>query len=506
MKSQVNWLDRLVTYFAPRAGAERVKSRLVANYYSSDRISQRLYDGASTGRRTDGWITPSSNANNETKLALSRLRDRSRDLTRNNPIANRALQVIVSNTVGTGIMAKHRGNSRQLEVEMDRLWSSWSGSTSIDLEGRNDFYGLQALVLRTVVESGECLIRKVPVAAADGSVPLKLQVLEPDFLDALKDLKLPDGGVIVQGIEYNAQGARVAYWIFPEHPGSGGTGAVSRRIPADEILHVFRSERPGQARGVPWASTSMVRMRDLDDFMDAQLVKMKVSSCLTAFVTDIEAPIDGSAATSTLGEKLEPGQIEILPSGKDIRFASPPGADGSEQFVTETLRLISASYGISFEAMTNNYSTVNYSSGRMGWIEMSRNVDSWRWGMLIPQFCVPVWGWFAQAAGLTGQSFDGVRAEWSAPRREMIDPTKEISASINAVRGGLISLSEVHRQSGFDSDSLLEEIASDNAKLDALGLILDSDARKTMKAGGAQAYVSDPAADSSVTTEQGQAQ
>jgi capsid protein len=71
----------------------------------------------------------------------------------------------------------------------------------------------------------------------------------------------------------------------------------------------------------------------------------------------------------------------------------------------------------------------------------------------------------------------------------MIDPTKEIPAMINGIRGGLISLSEVHRQSGFNSDSLLEEIAKDNARLDALGIVIDSDPRKTMKAGTAQAYI-----------------
>lgn len=488
MKQKTNWIDRLVTYLAPRAGANRVKARLAAEFYS-DRLASRVYEGASTGRRTDGWITPSSNANKEIGMALIRLRDRSRDLTRNNPIANRALQVVVSNVVGTGIMAQHKAASRNAEVAANDTWRRWSESTAVDLDGRHDLYGLQGLVMRTIVESGECLIRRVIVPATEQNpIPLKLQVLEPDFIDQSQEKKLPGGGAIVQGVEYDAQGGRVAYYLFPEHPGSGNA-VSSRRVPAEELIHVFRCDRAGQVRGVPWAAPVMVRMKDLDDFLDAMLVKMKISSCFTAFVSDMEVPIDGSSAAATLGEKLEPGQIEILPAGKDIRFATPPGADGSEQFVTETMRMIAAAYGISFESLSNNYSTVNYSSGRMGWIEMARNIDCWRWQMLIPQFCQPVWGWFTQAAALAGQSYDGVTVQWSAPRREMIDPTKEIAASVNAVRGGLMSLSEAHRQSGYDSDALLEEIARDNEKLDKLGLILDSDARKTMKAGVAQTYI-----------------
>lgn len=498
MASRSNWIDRLVLYVAPAAGAARVRSRLHAEFF--ERNLKRKYEGASTGRRTDGWITPSSSADAEIKVALNKLRDRSRDLTRNNPIAARALQVVVSNTVGTGILGQHRAQTRDLELQANDLWRSWAENTRIDALSRNDFYGLQALVMRTVAESGECLVRRIPAKSSENlPVPLKIQVLEPDFLDQSKEMKLPTGGKIESGVEYDASGVRVAYWLFQEHPGGGGTLLPSIRVPESEVRHIYRQDRPAQGRGVPWSAPVMVRLKDLDDFMDAQLVKLKTSCAFTAFVYDTEAPIDSSGAAAALGERLEPGLIEILPPGKDIKFATPPGADGSSEFVVETLRAIAGAYGISYEAMTNDYSRVNYSSGRMGWLEMARNIDLWRWQLLIPQFCAPIYEWFKEAAALRGASFDGIRMEWSAPRREMIDPTKEIPALIMAARGGLKSLSEIHRESGYDSDSVLEEIASDAEKLDALGLVLDSDARKTMKTGGLQLGQADPAPSESST-------
>lgn len=491
MRSKLNWIDRVVGYVSPQAGVKRARARLVGEFFETN--LQRKYEAASHGRRTDGWITPSTNADAEIKAALPKLRDRSRDLVRNNPIAARAIAVIASNTVGTGIMAKHRTESREAEIRADGLWKSWAEKTSIDVAGRHDFFGLQNLVMRTVAEAGECLVRRVPAKASDGlSVPLRIQVLEPDFLDTAQERKLPGGGQIVAGIEYDAMGAVAAYYLFPHHPGGSNSVGPSIRIPASEVKHVFRGDRPGQGRGVPWSAPVMIRIKDLDEFMDAQLLKLKTSCAFTAFVYDSEAPIDASVASAALGERLEPGMIEILPPGKDIKFATPPGADGSSEFVVETLRAIAGAYGISYESLTNDYSRVNYSSGRMGWIEMSRNIDQWRWQVLIPQFCQPVWDWFAEAAGIAGTALDGLRVEWSAPRREMIDPTREIPALIHAARGGLMSLSEIHRQSGYDSDSVLEEIARDNEKIDALGLIFDSDARKTAKTGGAQSYIGSP--------------
>lgn len=493
----MNWLDAFLGFVSPTIAAKRARSRLMADFY--DKSLQRKYEGASKGRRTDGWITASSNANAEIKAALSSLRDRSRDLTRNNPIGARAVQTIVSNTVGTGIMATHKGQSPEQTALWEQLWRDWAGSTACDADGRLDFYGLQALGMRCIVESGEVLIRKIPQPSSAGmAVPLKIQVLEPDFLDSDKEGST-SSGQIVQGVEFDAQGRRVAYWLFPEHPGSGKSKGGSQRVPADQVLHVFLPGRPGQCRGVPFAHPVLVRMKDLDDFMDAMLLRQKVSACFSAFVFDTEAPLDAAAAQRALGERLEPGIIEILPPGKDIRFAAPPGADGSEAFLTTTLRQIASAFGITYEALSGDYSQVNYSSGRMGWLEMSRNVQVWQWQLMVAQFCLPIWAWFRDAGALAGARADGLSSDWTPPRREMVDPSKEINATVNAVRAGLMSLSEAHRASGYDSGKLLEEIAQDNARLDALGLILDSDPRTTMKAGVAQTYVDEkPAPEVSV--------
>ncbi len=208
----MNWFDRALGVLSPGMGVKRARQRQALS------VLTRAYEGAKPGRRTEGWIAPGTGANAELGPALSRLRARSRDLVRNNPYAAKAVQALVSNMVGTGLMPRARTSDGGLTGEADRLWAQFAAEC--DADGLTDFAGLQALIVRALVESGEVLVRLRPRRLSDGLVvPLQLQVLEPDHLDAGRSEELPGGGYILQGVEFDPIGRRVAYWLFPRHPG-----------------------------------------------------------------------------------------------------------------------------------------------------------------------------------------------------------------------------------------------------------------------------------------------
>lgn len=476
----MNPLDKFIASVDPAAALRRQRARLQLD-------ALRKYDGASRGRRAEGWLTGGTSADAAAAAGRRLLRDRSRDLVRNNPYAAKAVQVIVSNTIGTGIIGQARAQrSRRRSQQLTDLFTGWATDPlQCDYEGRHDFYGLQALAMRCVVESGEVLIRRF--IQPGQRIPMQLLLLEPDYLDTSKDVALESGGLIKEGIEYDRQGRRVAYWLHDEHPGEQHlrvTDFSSTRVPADEIIHLYRQDRPGMNRGVPWAAPIIMRLRDFDDYTDAQLLKQKISACFAAFAVDTEAADAGMGAE--LIDKLEPGAIEILPPGKDIRFASPPSVGEIDKVSRQYLLQIAAGFGVTYEALTGDLNNTSFSSGRMGWIEFHRNIESWRWQMLVPQMMNPVWRWFTQAASASGVRMEGIIAQWTPPRRELIDPSKEVGATIKAVRGGLMSLSEAIREYGYDPEEVLREIQQDNQLLDELGIILDSDPRQISGAGNAQ--------------------
>jgi lambda family phage portal protein len=315
-----------------------------------------------------------------------------------------------------------------------------------------------------------------------------VQVLEADYLDSGRDgLVGREGGLIIQGVEFDAIGRRVAYWLFPEHPGSARGPGESKRIPASEVLHLYRQRRPGEVRGVSWYGAAIVPLKDLDEYEDAELIKQKIAACFAAFVTDLDgfgSPV-GEETSDPLVEVIEPGMVHKLPPGKTVTFGTPPAVVEST-VTTRNQRKIAAALGVTYESLTGDYSQVNFSSARMGRIEFQGNVHRLQYNLLIPQLCAVVWQWVMGAAVDAGLLREVPEATWTPPPLPLLDPEKEAGAMKTLIRIGAKTLSEMVREQGGDPETHFAEYAEDMTRLDKLGLKLDSDPRATNGTGAAQ--------------------
>lgn len=352
----MNWLDRAILWMSPQWAMKRERARMLA----------RHYEAASVGRRTEGWSRRGTDANAAASGAtLLYLRAQARDLVRNNPWARKGLRRIVGNTVGWGIRPKPTGRGAD---RIMALWKLWAETTQCDSAGRLTMYGLQRLAMRTIAESGEVLIRRRWRRPEDGlAVPMQLQILEPDHLDSSRDGMIGvQGGPIIQGVEFDAIGRRVAYWMFDQHPGGLVTPQIpaSRRIPADGVLHVYDQERAGQVRGPSWFASVDVRLHDFAEFEDATIVKQKIAACLAVLVSDIDggpgAGLLGQAGTDASSGKptdmLEPGMIVSLQPGKNVTVANPPAATDHQSFSATSLRGVAAGLPcITYEDLTGDF-------------------------------------------------------------------------------------------------------------------------------------------------------
>jgi lambda family phage portal protein len=480
----MNILDKFFLAVAPGTALKRLRARTAASALA------RHYEAATPGRRTQNWPRRKGDANATLLPALSDLRAHSRDLVRNNPWARKGLRVVTNHTVGWGITAKPVGG-KGATAAWGRTWKAWAGTTAIDADGQHTFAGLQKLVMRTVAESGEALVRRRWRRASDGwPLPLQLQVLEPDYLDTTRDGGLTDGGEVIGGIEFDKLGRRVAYWLYSHHPGgrSHWVKPTSKRVAAADVIHVFDSERAGGQRGVPWFAPVILRLKDFDEYEDATLLRQKIAACFAAFVTDPDGamPPLGQATTGAGDEPLDeigPGMIANLQPGKSIEFANPPSVSEHDGYSKVQLRAIAAGLGITYEALTGDYSQVNYSSARMARIEFQQNVHDWHWNMLIPKLCDPVWAWAMEAAQVAGVLSVRLGVEWTPPPIAMLDPLAEAKGAIAQIRGGLMTPSAAVRERGFDPDAHFGEYAEDLKRLDDLGIVLDADARRTTQTG-----------------------
>jgi lambda family phage portal protein len=358
-----------------------------------------------------------------------------------------------------------------------------------------------------MAESGEAIVRFRPRPADAGlRIPLQLQMLEADFLDQARTMGLVNGHVM-EGVQFDEMGRRVAYWLFSYHPGgvlilNPRGGIVSQPVPADQIMHVYRVLRPGQVRGVPWLAPVMMALRDLDDYCDAERVRKKVEACVTAFVQQPEGVdgdplgIAGTDPSSGLPvESFQPGMVEYLKPGQDIKFNNPPAAGGYREYKMTELQGIMAGIGLPYELGTGDMSQVNYSSWRGGMLGFRNTVEAFRWLTLIPLFAMPVWRRFIDTLILQGKipksaANDpkvGLRSvQWTAPRFESVDPVKDAEGVLKDVRMGRKTWFEAVLENGYDPPTQLQQIALFNKLVDKFEIILDSDPRNTTLRGQEQ--------------------
>ena len=391
--------------------------------------------------------------------------------------------------VGHGIKIKFNGDGAE---RIQDAWDNWSQSNDCDFNGMMNFNAMQSVVMKGVVESGEVLARKV--INNDMIIPLQYQILESDLLAS--GVNQVGENAIVQGVELDPRGRVQAFHLYESHPGDAlgshqvqnTTGFAINRFDRSEVYQIFRVDRPGQLRGVPWTAPIMVRLKDVDEFIDATIMKQKVAACFAGFVTDMSVDLIDQEAidqdSTEVSQYIEPGVIEQLPLGKDIKFPNPPSVEHFREFQSILGHNIASGLGISYESLTGDLSEVNFSSARMGWIEMGRNIDQWRDCVLSGMFINKVVTDFLEVYSMT-TGFNTSQIAWTntPPQREMIDPMKETNAIIKKVRGGMVSLSEAISASGKDPQKVFEQIAQDNTMLDSLGIVLDSDPRSLTQAG-----------------------
>lgn len=476
----------------PRRAAQRAELKLQRRKAELKlELLERRFEGAALGRRNDGWRSTGADANTENAPALARLRNRARDQRRNNPYAERAITGIADNVVGAGVVPRPRASSDRGNKRLTALWAAWGETTACDADGLESFYGLQHKIMETVVEAGECLVRRRRRFSSDGlPVPLQLQVLEPDFLDESKDGDITGTqNRIIQGVEFDALGRRVAYWLHDQHPGASNTWRTleSKRVPAEDVIHVFLPKRPGQARGYSWLAPVLQRLRNFDEMEDAIIEQAKIAACFAAFVSKDEA-VGGNRDQPPLIERMEPGIVQELGIGEEISFGTPPTFNGYQAYSWQALHAVAVGLGVPYELLTGDLKGVNFSSGRMGWLHFARRVDVWQWRMLIPQLCERAWQWFMEAqALLPGAVLGDARAEWVPPRRDMVDPAAEVDVIKARMRLGLLPPDDALREMGYtDPDEILQRYAANMARLDELGLVFDYDARHMSAAGQAQ--------------------
>jgi len=468
-----------IALWSPRAAAE---------YRHLRGVYRRTYTAASTKGPHQLWRPSNRSGNAEVGAASPAVRAKVRDLSRNNPLVagmklKRATMVVGDEI---GIKCQSRGPDgkplKALNQDLESRFYRWAEAAGVDHRSLTE---LVQLGENHSFDDGEHLVVETLRPQPDGSNPFRLMLLEPDYLDSSKG---------TYGVEYDADGNPLVFHLYNAHPGDGVsvTSKPTRALdPATGLMiHLIaETDRASQRRGISQLAPSVMRLYQVDDLMDAELVASR-AACAYGLVVKSAIPggitqpwtNDGSTTDSPEddnGKKrgyLEAGGILELDPGEDaIAFKNERPNSNFDGFVRLHQRSGAGAAGMSFESATGDYSQVNYSSARMGrvieWMVCRRRQKKI---MRLLTRIYRVWLRYemlaAPIAGVNLQDNRTMSPVWQLAGNDGFDPVKEIDAAERGVTLGTTSRSRFCSDRGGDFAEIAGELAEEMALLKELGL------------------------------------
>lgn len=454
-----NIVDRVVSYFSPVRGLERAKARAFLALAGSGG-----YEGGRRDKRSmRNWRPWQTSANEDISPDLPALRSRSRDLVRNVPIATGAIQTVVTNVVGDGLYLQSQVNRNRLGLteeqadewqrQAEEEFTVWARNP--DFTGRQNWDELQALAMRSVLESGDSFVARRRRLDRGDTYGLKLLFIEADRVSNPNDGQ--NTANLVDGIELDADGKPIAYHISTKHPHDVTTG-VKREWRRFElggsttgqplILHLYHQQRVDQARGLPYLSPVIEAVKQLGNYSEAEAAAAVVASMFAVFVKrPMPDGTDDRLAIGDTTDSVAPSQETTLKNASVVELY--PGTDitvpdlkrpntGFEGFVSAIAKQIGVALELPYEVLLKSF-TASYSASRaaleMAW-QMFRTRRSW----LAWKFCQPVYEWVITEAVASGRLaapgfFNDpiireawLGSEWIGPANISIDPQAEARA------------------------------------------------------------------------------
>ena len=489
-------------------------------------LASGLSNGAAslTSPSLDGWSWWGGSSDDDITEHLDTVRQRCRDLVLNAPVVAGMINTINTNVVGPGLIPEPTPDAKTLGMTDEQadqwksnvlqLWEAFAESKDADIRRRDNFYEIQQLVHRSVLESGDVFVA-LPHLDSPGRrslVNLRIQVIEADCVcnpDKSEYDKLgidSDNEDIFGGVGVGLSGEIIAYYVAVKHPlekrntlpkSRNYTKQAWQRIPVygeetgrRNMLHIMRSLRPGQRRGVPALSPIVENVKILDRFIKAELQAALVQALFTAAVkTEMPdraigewSPCANSDPRQEFYEQhgmiqMGAGTIGFLAPGDDI---VPVGvthpSSGFGPFVDHILKTIGAALGLPFEMVVMMFSTT-FSASRAAMNMFNANVRVQR-DWLIYDFCQPVWEAFLEnmvACGYVeapGFFSDPLMrraycmAKWAGPADLQIDPKAEADGYAAALGLGAMTYSDIAAKYGADFAQNVVQLAREQGMID----------------------------------------
>lgn len=423
----------------------------------------------------------SANAANSQTVRRT-LRARSRYEVANNSYARGIVLTLANDVVGTGPRLQLLTDDDAANRSIEQSFIQWAEAIRLPEK------------LRTMrmarAESGEAFAMLTANPAIQSPVKLDLRLIEAD------QISTPSTGLDtgVDGIVFDAYGNPLEYHLLPAHPGDGMAVGLSstafERIPAGAMIHYFRTDRPGQSRGIPEITPALPLFAQLRRYTLAVIAAAETAADFAA-VLYTDAPANGEADQVEPMDlvELDKRMATVLPGGwklGQVTAEQPTTTYG--EFKSQILNEIARCLNMPFNIAAGNSSGYNYASGRLDHqtYHKSIRVDQAHMGRMILDPLLRAWiDEAALVGGLLPQAMRHGPArtehQWFWDGMEHVDPSKEAKAQETRLANHTTTLAYEYARQGRDWEAELRQRAKEVALMNELGLPVTAPADNTQE-------------------------
>ena len=457
--------------------------------------SKRNYAAAAKGRLFADFVGSNRSADSEIRWALRDIRNRSRDLERNNEYFRRYLQLLRVNVVGeNGFNVQVRGRNPDNSLDragnniIEGAWREFSRMGGPTVDGKMSMVDLCNHIITGMARDGEVFLQIVKGNYLRHGIAV--QIIEPDRVDEEKNELAPNGNSIRMGVELDKKTRRpIAYHVLTYHKGDYDymLPANERKyevIPASEMMHIYKPDRAGQTRGVPWSTAAITSLKMLHGYREAELIAARTGAAKMGFFTSPAGDgftADGfdDADNTVPIYDAEAGSFHQLPAGVDFKAFDPSHPTSAfADFEKSILRGIAGGLGVSYTSLANDLEGTSYSSIRQGALE-ERDFYKTLHRFMIDHFLDPCYRmWLEHVMGFGYIPINGETkmfkftqdVTWRGRGFQWVDPLKEMNAAVVGLQNGIISHSDIAANYGRDAEDTFAQIQRDKEMADEFGL------------------------------------
>lgn len=264
---------------------------------------------------------------------------RSRDIADNDPLIYTINERVVNHVIHTGVFPKFNFDHLPEKEDNDTLNKAWKQGFDLWAEyfcHKSNLWPLgimQRRIFNTQRIDGSLFVGFSVDRTVPDVCPLRLSIYEIDHLDKSVNGPQKDGALAINGLVFDRDGEFVRAHLFPVNPHNNHfhTAQKSVAVPESDLIYTFFSRRAGQRLGRPVSVPIMSLARDLDEYQELVMKKVKHE-------TSDGGWLEGGTSEDLEGMSGGPNQPALAPDGGDDDWPVRWNEDGTVSGNTEIVQ------------------------------------------------------------------------------------------------------------------------------------------------------------------------